>query len=66
MTFSPPTAHIEEIVMNNEFEQGSLVRTRRRHNGYFAGDFSNRPFPSEQQLHLLVSMRVPALVSAGG
>ena len=53
--------------MNTEFEQGSIVRTttRRRHNGYYAGDFSTRPFPTEQQLHLLMSMRVPALVNAG-
>jgi hypothetical protein len=60
-------AHTEEIVMNTEFEQGSFVRTttRRRHNGYYAGDFSNRPFPTEQQLRLLVSMRVPAVVGMG-
>ena len=46
--------------MFTELEQGNFVRTaQRRHNGYYAGDFSNRPLATEQQLHLLMSMRVP-------
>jgi hypothetical protein len=51
--------------MNSESEQGSFVRTTRRHNGYYAGAFNNRPLPTEQQLHLLMSMRVPPLVGMG-
>jgi hypothetical protein len=30
-----------------EFEQGTDVCTDRRHNGYYAGDFSDRPLPSD-------------------
>lgn len=47
--------------MSTEFEQGTCASTtRRRHSGYFAGDFTNRPLPTPEQLQLLVRMRVPA------
>lgn len=49
--------------MFTEFEQGTVASTpRRRHDGYYAGDFSNRPLASPEQLHALVQLRVPAVV----
>lgn len=47
--------------MNTEHEQGTFVRTRSRHNGYYAGDFSNQPFPSRHQLDLVMHLRRPAV-----
>jgi hypothetical protein len=46
--------------MDTEYEQGTYVRTATRHNGYCGGDFSTRPFPTKQQLDLLVHLPVPA------
>lgn len=49
--------------MDTEYEQGTYVRTPHRHNGYCAGDFSTRPFPTRQQLDMLVHL--PAQVGGG-
>ena len=49
--------------MDTEFEQGSVARSSRpRHNGYYAGDFRDRPFPTEEQFHQLMSLSVPPRV----
>ena len=45
--------------MDTEYEQGTYVRTTTLHNGYCAGDFSTRPFPTQQQLDLLVHLPIP-------
>ena len=47
---TPATTRSQEAEMNTEFEQGSYVPgTRRRHNGYWAGDFSKTaPMPWDQ------------------
>lgn len=50
--------------MFTEFEQGTVdSAARRRHNGYYAGDFGNRPPATPEQLQLLVRLRVPAVVA---
>ena len=52
--------------MNTEYEQGTYVRSRHPHNGYYAGDFSDRPFPTTQQLRQLTKMRVRPLSESVG
>lgn len=43
--------------MDTEYEQGSYTgSTHHRHNGYYAGDFSDRPFPTVP-LQALVAVR---------
>ena len=46
--------------MDTEYELGTYVRTATRHGGYCGGDFSTRPFPTKEQLDLLVHLPVPA------
>ena len=48
--------------MNTEDEHGTYVRSPQRHNGYYAGDFSHHPMPSDQDLRLLVGERVRSTV----
>ena len=45
--------------MNTEYEQGTYVRTPHHHNGYYAGDFSNRPPPPSAPIKDLVTIRLP-------
>jgi hypothetical protein len=40
-----------------EEEQGTFTRAARRHNGYYAGDFSEVPMATPRQLAALVSVR---------
>ncbi len=42
--------------MNTEYEQGTYVGSVHPHNGYYAGDFSDHPFPTWQQLRQLANM----------
>ena len=56
----PFRAPPQEIVMDTEDEQCTYVRTATRHNCYCGVDFSTRPFPTKQQLDLLVHLPVPA------
>jgi hypothetical protein len=46
--------------MDTEHEQGTFTGTSSRHRGYYAGDFSDQPFPTDQQLRALWHLRVPA------
>jgi hypothetical protein len=45
--------------MDTEHEQGTFTGSTPRHRGYYAGDFSDRPFPSAAQLRVLWDLRVP-------
>lgn len=40
-----------------EEEQGTFTGPDRRHNGYYAGDFSGVPMATPRQLAALVSLR---------
>jgi len=43
-----------------EEESGSSTRTRRRHDGYYAGDFSRAPMPTPAELAALTRLLVAA------
>jgi hypothetical protein len=40
-----------------EEEQGTFTGTARRHNGYFAGDFSEVPMATPRQLAALTALQ---------
>jgi hypothetical protein len=40
-----------------EEETGTYTGTRRRHNGYYAGDFSRTPMATPEQLAAIARMR---------
>ena len=40
-----------------EEEQGTFTRTAHRHNGYYAGDFSQVPMATPRQLSELTALR---------
>jgi hypothetical protein len=44
-----------------EAEFGTYTGTRRRHNGYYAGDFRSTPMASREQLDRVTRMRPPTL-----
>jgi hypothetical protein len=46
--------------MDTEQEQGTFTGSAAHHRGYYAGDFSDRPFPTVTQLRALWTLRVPA------
>ncbi len=54
--------------MGTEFERGSYVpKPRRRHNGYYAGDFSQTaPMPWEQLRRVMELGRAPGGAPGGG
>lgn len=47
-----------------ETESGTYTGRVHPHNGYYAGDFSNQPFPSQHQLDLVLHLRRPAVGGA--
>ena len=47
--------------MNTEYEQGTYVGTPHHHNGYYAGDFSDRPRQSTP-IKELMTIRLPKRV----
>jgi hypothetical protein len=49
--------------MDTEQEQGTFTGSAAHHRGYYAGDFSDRPFPTVTQLRALWTLRVPAGVT---
>ncbi len=42
-----------------EEESGTFTGSRRRHNGYYAGDFSRTPMLSARELSALATMSYP-------
>jgi hypothetical protein len=42
-----------------EEESGTYTGSSRRHNGYYAGDFSSIPMPSARELAALAKLRPP-------
>lgn len=42
-----------------EEESGTWTGTRRRHNGYYAGDFSGTPMLTPRELSALAKLRAP-------
>jgi hypothetical protein len=42
-----------------EEESGTCTGARRRHNGYYAGDFSRTPMPTAGELAALTKMPTP-------
>jgi hypothetical protein len=54
--------HLETTMYTSrdiEFEQGTCSGRRRRHDGYYAGDFTDRPLPSQETLRQLAVMARP-------
>ncbi len=47
-----------------EEESGSWTGARRRHNGYYAGDFSRTPMLTAGELAALTKLRAPTFASA--
>jgi hypothetical protein len=43
---STTTGFLTGSITGTEDERGTYVGTRHHHNGYYAGDFSGRPFPT--------------------
>ena len=46
--------------MDIEHEQGTFTGRTSHHRGYYAGDFSDRPFPTRQQLELVLRLSTVA------
>ncbi|MFC7496182.1 MULTISPECIES: hypothetical protein [unclassified Nocardioides] len=46
-----------------EEETGTYTGTRRRHNGYYAGDFSGTPMPTAGELMALSRLQPPTFPS---
>lgn len=42
-----------------EDESGSYIGSRRRHNGYYAGDFSRTPMLTADELAALTRLQAP-------
>ena len=49
-----------------EEESGTYTGSRRRHNGYWAGDFSRTPMPTDSELLALARLGTPTLPSTYG
>jgi hypothetical protein len=47
-----------------EEESGSYTGSRRRHDGYYAGDFSRTPMLTAGELSALAKLRAPTFPSA--
>lgn len=47
-----------------EEESGSWTGSRRRHNGYYAGDFSRTPMLTAEELSALTRLQAPTFPSA--
>jgi hypothetical protein len=55
----------QERAMDIEFETGTYVRSApRRHNGYWAGDFTDAPPVSWEQLRRVMALARPTDVRA--
>lgn len=42
-----------------EEDSGTYTGSRRRHNGYYAGDFSSSPMRTASELATLATLRLP-------
>jgi hypothetical protein len=49
-----------------EEDSGTYTGTLRRHNGYYAGDFSGTPMCTDGQLAALARLRPPTLPRTSG
>ena len=49
-----------------EEESGTYTGSHRRHNGYYAGDFSRTPMPTASELSALARLRLPTFPSTYG
>ena len=46
-----------------EEDSGTYTGSRRRHNGYYAGDFSKAPMLSTREISALTKLRAPTFPS---
>jgi hypothetical protein len=49
-----------------EEESGTYTGSPRRHNGYYAGDFSRNPMPTAGEILALANLRPPAFAGTSG
>jgi len=49
-----------------EEDRGTYTGSRRRHNGYYAGDFSRNPMRTASELSALANLRPPTFPIRSG
>jgi hypothetical protein len=60
----PPTKETEMFTI--EEETGTYAGSRRRHDGYYAGDFSGAPMMTPGELAALTKLLTPTVPGAHG
>ncbi|HSV37759.1 MAG TPA: hypothetical protein VLI04_03270 [Nocardioidaceae bacterium] len=61
----PGTKEMTQMFMIEE-ESGTITRSPRRHDGYYAGDFTGTPMCTASELSALAKLRLPDFSTKSG